>query len=64
MLILKRNEDEVVDLYVYDKEGKEVKISIMAVETGAGWVRMGIDAPKDILILRREVPKRPQKEVI
>jgi sRNA-binding carbon storage regulator CsrA len=63
MLILKRNEDEIVDLYVYDKEGKEVKISIMAVETGVGWCRLGVDAPKDILILRREVPKRPQKEV-
>ena len=62
MLILKRNEDEIVDIYAYGKDGNEVKISIMAVETGSGYVRMGIEAPKDILVLRREVPKRPQKE--
>lgn len=58
MLVLKRNVNEVIDLYCYDSKGEPVKISAMVVEVCSNAVRIGIDAPKDILILRREVPKR------
>jgi carbon storage regulator CsrA len=58
MLILKRNVSELVDVYCYDSTGKEISISLMVVEIGPTYVRIGIEAPKDVLILRREVPKK------
>jgi carbon storage regulator CsrA len=62
MLILKRNVDDIVDIYCHDSQGREVKVAIMVVEIGPGYIRMGVDAPKDILILRREVPLRERKK--
>lgn len=62
MLILKRNVDDIVDIYCKDTHGGDIKVSIMVVEIGPGYVRIGVDAPKDVLILRREVPLKPRKE--
>lgn len=62
MLILKRNVNEIIDLYCHDSAGNPITVSMMVVEVCPAAVRIGIEAPKDILILRREVPKREKND--
>ncbi|HEB9419047.1 TPA: carbon storage regulator CsrA [Campylobacter coli] len=47
MLILSRKENESIVI----GEGIEIKI----VQTGKGYVKIGIDAPKSLMILRKEL---------
>lgn len=47
MLILSRKEEESV------KIGEDIEIKI--VQTAKGYVKIGIDAPKSLLILRKEL---------
>jgi len=47
MLVLARKEDESIII------GKDIKITIVSVEKGV--VKLGIDAPSNILILREEL---------
>lgn len=65
MLYLDRKHREAVMI------GDDIRISIEAIESpgplgGAGTVRIGIDAPKDVLILRQELhdaTRRDKKRV-
>lgn len=56
MLVLTRKENEKIRI------GDEVVISILGVEGGN--VKVGIDAPKEITILRMEVYEQIQRENI
>lgn len=65
MLILKRNSEDVVDIYFRSAHtGEEAVISVKVLDITSKSVRLGFDAPKDVLILRREVPRRPEGEEI
>ena len=48
MLILQRREGESLNI------GDQIKLTILSVDSG-GKVQIGIDAPRDILILRSEL---------
>lgn len=52
MLILQRKKGEAVIL------SGDIKISVQ--ETGADWVKLAIDAPKDVTILRSELVEAAQ----
>jgi len=53
MLVLKRtNKQNVI------KIGEDIILTI--VEIGAGFVKIGIDAPKDVLILRGEITENTE----
>lgn len=56
MLILSRRENESIHI------GKEIVIKVVSVEKGS--VKMGIEAPEDMLILREELVKAVQDENI
>lgn len=47
MLILSRKEDESIQI------GEDIEIKV--VQTSKGFVKIGIDAPKSILVLRKEL---------
>lgn len=50
MLVLTRRENESLLI------GGNVRVCLL--EIGPGWVRLGVDAPQDIPILRDEVAER------
>ena len=54
MLVLKLNRDEVADLTLPDKS----VISVMVTAAGCGWAKVGISAPPQVKILRRELVVR------
>ncbi len=56
MLILTRKEGESINI------GDNIVIKV--VETGKNSIRIGIDAPKDVTVLRQEVFESIQKENI
>ncbi|MBE7358162.1 carbon storage regulator CsrA [Campylobacter sputorum] len=56
MLILSRKEDEVIKL------GNDVTIKIVSIAKGG--VKVGIDAPKDMMILRGELANDVTQENI
>jgi carbon storage regulator CsrA len=58
MLILTRRTNDPVDLYYTDETGTERKISVMVLSIRDGVMRLGVDAPRDVLILRREVKRK------
>lgn len=63
MLILKRSKEDVVDIYVQDAHNEtEIQISLKVLRIEGNSVRLGFDAPGNVLILRREVPRRPKTE--
>ncbi len=51
MLVLTRKESEQIVI------GKELVITIVRVEGGK--VRIGVDAPREVPVMRREVLRRP-----
>lgn len=51
MLILTRRTNEVINI------GDDIRITVLQIS--GGQVRIGIDAPKDVIILREELTKRP-----
>ena len=56
MLVLKRNINETI------KVGDN--ITIMVTDVGNGWAKIGIDAPKQIPVIRPEAKnKTPSKEM-
>ena len=62
MLVLTRHPGE--DILIGKEEdiaaGKEIVVTVF--QTVGKMVRIGIEAPKDVVILRREVYERMQKE--
>ncbi len=65
MLILSRYRDEIIDVTVPAERtasGKEETISIMVTDVNRDRVSIGIEAPKDFLILRRELKDRKPRE--
>lgn len=56
MLVLTRKRDEII------KIGDNIFVTILEVEGGS--VKIGIDAPRDVAILRMEVYEQIQKENI
>lgn len=58
MLVLKRKEGEVIVLK--DKDGTETEFKI--IEINEGRVKVGIDAPMDISIYRKEVLEQTKVE--
>ena len=56
MLILTRKKDESILI------GKDIKLKIISIEEGK--VKIGIEAPKDIEILRKELLDTVEKENI
>jgi carbon storage regulator len=62
MLVLSRGEDERLLLTLPD--GRTVTVLVVAV--GRGRVRLGVDAPRDVKVLRAELldgePSPPAKE--
>lgn len=58
MLVLKRKEGEVIVLK--DKDGTETEFKI--IEISEGRVKVGIDAPMDISIYRKEVLEQTKVE--
>ncbi|ECQ6531987.1 carbon storage regulator CsrA [Campylobacter jejuni] len=54
MLILSRKENESIII----GEGIEIKV----VQTGKGYVKIGIEAPKSLMILRKELVQQVKDE--
>ncbi len=57
MLILTRSIDEQIMI------GKDISIMVVGIDTKSKRVRIGIDAPKDLPIHRKEVADRIAQEV-
>jgi len=57
VLVLARKKDDRIIITV-----GEVTITIVVVETGSDRVRLGIDAPRDVLINRGEIQKSIDSE--
>lgn len=54
MLILSRRKDQVIRI------GNDIQVMVIAVQ--GKYVRIGIDAPKDMRVIRQEIEEpRPQK---
>lgn len=58
MLVVKRLVNEVVDIVLPDG----VVISVMLVEAGRKAARIGVAAPANVLVLRRELLERSRQE--
>ncbi|MFP4333128.1 MAG: carbon storage regulator CsrA [Campylobacterales bacterium] len=56
MLILSRKENESIHI------GKNIKIKVVSIEKGS--VKLGLEAPDDVLILRDELAQAVQDENI
>lgn len=56
MLILSRKDNESIHI------GKDIKIKVVSIEKGS--VKLGIDAPDNMLILREELARAVQDENI
>lgn len=65
MLVLKRHTGDHIDLYIRDPDNadREICVSISVLGIGQGAVRVGVEAPESVLILRREVPRKPKDGV-
>jgi carbon storage regulator CsrA len=59
VLILSRYRDQIIDITTPD--GKTT-ISLMVTDVDRGRVSIGVEAPKDWLILRRELKDRKPRE--
>lgn len=60
MLVLKRTRDQSIDIVTPDG----TMISVMLVAHAKGWVKLGITAPNDCRVDRREVRLAKLKEEI
>lgn len=56
MLVLSRKKSEVIVVSVRCPDGPEIRIVVL--ELGHGYVKLGIEAPKDVRIHRAEVLQR------
>lgn len=53
MLVLKRNSQEKIQL--------GPNITIIVLDAGNGWAKIGIDAPKDVVITRPDAKRKELK---
>lgn len=60
MLVLSRKKDETI--LIKTPEGEKIKVTVVKIEGNNGYngrVRIGIDAPQKITVLRSELEKNP-----
>lgn len=55
MLVLSRHRDESIVASAYNKAGEPIEIHVTVVEIRGDKVRLGVDAPKEVPVHRREV---------
>jgi carbon storage regulator CsrA len=56
MLVLSRREGETVFCVYKDADGNEQRITVTVAGLRSNQVRLGFEAPRDVVIVRNEVP--------